>query len=116
MTNGAADGYEFEEGDTPEDDSVLAGCPDVKAAHELVNLMGDISEDQYAAGWLINLEYSLFSAAFEGTTFGFGISIKDWGKLIELSHRCDGWWVYDLGKGRKFVRLQEWLEMYGKHY
>lgn len=109
-------GYELEEGDMPADDPALVGCPDPKAAQELCSLMSEISEEQYAAGWLSGLEFSLFSAAFEGTTFGYGISVKEWGKLIELSHRCDGWWVWDNERkpygGRKFMRLNEWLEIY----
>jgi hypothetical protein len=93
--------------------SVRAGnCRDEAAARELAALMSEISEDQYCAGWESGLEYSLFSAAFEGTCYGDGISLRQRQGLMELAHRCDGWWVFVKGWGQRFMPMEEWTEMY----
>lgn len=97
-------------------DRELKDCPDPAAARELVELMGEISEDHYAAGWLMGLEHSLWRLAFETPedTFGFSsLSMVERGKLIELTHRCQGWWVWSERRGgRRFLTYDEWLPMY----
>ena len=55
----------------------LEGCTDPSAAFRLRNVMGDISEDHYAAGWLIGLEHMLFGAAFAGDGFGNGLTHEE---------------------------------------
>lgn len=99
-----------------------AGCPDFAAALELAALMSEISEDHYCAGWEFGLEYSLFGAAFEGKPYGEGLSMTEHHGLLELSRRCDGWWVFDDTKGengvsfgQRYVQMQTWTEMY-KNY
>lgn len=97
----------------------LESCPDQAAALELRSLMSQISEDHYAAGWLMGLEFSLWRRIFETPEhiFGFStLSLADRSKLIELTYRCQGWWVY--GKnGREFLTYDEWLPLYqrGEH-
>jgi hypothetical protein len=91
--------------------SAAYACPNTTAAFELCSLMSEISEDHYAAGWLGNLEYDLFAAAFEGCQWGYGLTATEIGKLIELCHRCDGWWIYGRD-GNEFLRLADWLEVY----
>ncbi len=88
-------------------------CPDETAAYRLRNLMSDISERHYAAGWLFGLEYALFGAAFAGEGFGDGLSHEERAGLITLSHRCQGWWAYDDRK--RFVPMGEWAETYARH-
>lgn len=92
--------------------TIPADCPDVSAARELCQLMSDISEDQYCAGWLVGLEYQLFDTLYIGDTFGDGISPQERVKLMELSARCGGWWRWTDDKGETFVKLEEWLEIY----
>ena len=95
--------------------TVPKDCPDAAAVYELLNLMGDLSEEYYAAGWLIGLEQDLWKLAFEDPHSGFGfgnITHEERGKLIELSHRCQGWWVWDRTVGRRFISLDDWLVMY----
>jgi len=96
-----------------------ADCPDFSAALELAALMSEISEEEYCAGWEVSLEYSLFAAAFEGRSYGAGLSMSQQHGLMELSRRCDGWWIFDLTKnadgvsfGQRYVQMQEWTEMY----
>ncbi len=89
-----------------------AGCPDFLAALELCALMSEISEDQYCAGWESGLEFSLFAAAFEGVPYGDGLSLPQWQGLLELSRRCDGWWIFENGFGQRYVQMQDWTEMY----
>ena len=99
--------------------SVPDGCPDPEAARKLLNLMGKISEDYYCAGWLMGLEFSLWRLAFENQgdhSFGMGeLTFEEVGQLVELTHRCQGWWVWcDVVGGRKFLGYDEWLPMYQK--
>lgn len=98
----------------------LANCHDVAAARELRSLMSEISEDYYAAGWLVGLEFSLWHIVFEDNAqhFGFGpISFKEIGKLIELTQRCQGWWIWsDEDGGCKFLNYDEWLPIYQRGY
>jgi hypothetical protein len=90
-------------------------CPDVEAALELRELMSEISEDHYAAGWLFSLEFDLWRLAFETPEAKYGystLSLEELGKLVELTHRCQGWWIYDTK--RRFLTHDEWLPMYQK--
>jgi len=76
--------------------------------------MSEISEEHYAAGWLIGLEFALWRLIFETPedTFGFStLSFEERSKLIELTYRCQGWWIYG-ENGRQFLTYDEWLPMY----
>lgn len=65
------------------------------ARHDLLLRMRNESEDRYAAGWLIDLEYMLWSE-------------PEWEALGRL---VGGWWVWP----ERFVPLEEWETMYAKH-
>jgi len=102
-------------------ESIPSDCPDIQAAKDLCQRMSDISEDYYAAGWLMGLEYALFEAAFEGDTFG-GEKLQhdELHALLDLSHRCDGWWRWHdsdvvAESGERFVRMSDWTEIYKAH-
>lgn len=76
--------------------------------------MEDMSEDYWCAGWLQNLEYSLWSFVVDGPG-GFGLGYVDQqqaDELRQLAEDAGGWWVWDMTEGRKFVPLDEWREMY----
>ena len=97
----------------------LENCLDETAAYRLRNVMENISEDYYAAGWLIGLEYSLFSVAYAGDSFGgFGGSCThdEIAQLITLSQQCQGWWMWNHNERRRFVPFDEWFSVYSDHY
>lgn len=102
----------------PSQNDRFASCPDLAAARELRALMSEVSEDHYAAGWLVNLEFILWRLIFENTEEGFGfgpLSFENRSRLIELTHRCQGWWIYSASiSGRKFLTYDEWLPLYQK--
>lgn len=91
---------------------------DAIAAKTLCAQMSDLSEEYYCAGWLIGLEFSLWSM-LEGGSRNFGMSVvteKEIGELRSLHKRCDGWWVWseDL-QGEAFVSTEEWIVIYAEH-
>lgn len=92
----------------------LENCADETSAYRLRNLMTDLSEDHYCAGWLIGLEYMLFGAAYADDEFGSGLTFSEKRDLILYSQDCQGWWIWKHQK-RTFVPFDEWLEMYEDH-
>lgn len=86
--------------DTPE-----AGEKAVK----LAQLMSDISERCYAAGWEHGTEKVLWSAVRDGPRkWGRDfISAKDIANLQRLSEAANGWIVFS-DDGPKFVPMSEW--------
>jgi hypothetical protein len=70
----------------------------------LLHLMEDISEEVWAAGWLIGLEFILWR------------NIDQYPELKRLSDLCGGWWVWDgsTENWRRFVPMAEWIEIYKK--
>jgi len=107
-----------EEGEPIPSQTVPDACPDKQAAYELVSLMRRMSEDYWAAGWLMGLEHDLWKMSFEGSNQAFGlgvdgIAIEERAKLIELCVRCQGWWLWDeVHGGERFATLDEWLPRY----
>ena len=94
----------------------LENCLDETAAYRLRNVMENISEDYYAAGWLIGLEFSLFGVAYAGETFGGGCTHDEIAQLITLSQQCQGWWMWNQNERRRFVSFDEWFSIYAKHH
>lgn len=85
---------------------------------ELADLMSDISEDWWCAGWMQNLEYSLWElVCTRKTELGrhmlYGSQLND---LIRLSGEIGGWIYFDLDglQAETFVPMDDWLEMYNK--
>jgi hypothetical protein len=81
----------------------------------LVQKMGDISEDHWAASWLIDMEYSLWGIMQGDRTPDFGMgAITDQEKreLSELCGDAGGWFYFDEKTMKTFVPLFKWLEMY----
>lgn len=92
--------------DLPE---MLHGCDQSEAAsYGLFALMSAISEDCWCAGWLHNLELSLWQAREAGPMkFGMGeITQRQCDLLRLLSDEAGGWWVY--GDKPCFLSLDEW--------
>ena len=88
---------------------------------ELYEVMSDISEGCYCAGWMMGLEFVLWSALQDGDRrYGMGeMDAKQLEKCRELAKELDGWivWVDDATDlnlpaeewGPRFVSMSEWL-------
>lgn len=94
---------------------------------ELCDTMSDISEECYCAGWMSGLEYALWGA-LQTSDLIYGMSEIDAEQLQrcgQLAQELGGWivWVddHDLPGtswqewGKRFVPMDEWLEMYRRH-
>ncbi len=84
----------------------------------LVQLMSDISEEGYAAGWLVDLEYRLW-AIVRGGPADFGMADMTHEKveaLRRLAEAAGGWFYFDLDQGEVFVSAETWAKMYATHH
>jgi hypothetical protein len=79
------------------------------AAVSLAQLMSDISERCYYAGWEHGTEHVLWAALRDGPRqWGVdAIRAEDLSLLQQLSEQCGGWIAYSEA-GAKFVPLSEW--------
>lgn len=89
------------------------------AQTELAELMSDISEDHYCAGWLGDLEYSLWSIVTgdSANTFGFG-TVERWKikRLKALSGATGGWIERRRdAEHETFIPLEAWLTQFAAH-
>jgi hypothetical protein len=104
MTKAIWDGDVLGEFDRPER---------ARAAVQLAELMSDISERSFAAGWLNGTEYVLWDALLKGP--------RDWGRdritaddiarLSQLSTAAGGWITYSINRPAKFIEMGEWKLM-----
>ncbi len=83
------------------------------AEWELAELMGDISEDCYCAGWMMGLEHALWAMVLGGPReYGMGeVTEEQVARLKQLSDACGGWIVWSEGDGETFVPLEEWEQI-----
>lgn len=91
---------------------------DKGAAMLLLDIMSDISEEYYCAGWLVDLEYMLWHAVeTEERSFGFGeIPNHQIEAMKEYASACGAWWVFsEEFKGNILVPLDEWRKIYESH-
>lgn len=74
----------------------------------LSELMSDLSEEHYCAGWLIDLEFILWGMVLGGPReFGLGtVSVGDVEELSRLALDCGGWIVWD--DGPRWASMDEW--------
>ncbi len=83
---------------------------------DLAELMSDISENAWRAGWMQGLEYELWTAV--KSPAGGGTRRLDTQaqleRLSQLSKECGGWIVFDQECEETFVALAEWERLYGK--
>ena len=82
----------------------------------LLRMMEDISEDCWCAGWLQDLEFTLWTAVITGNLdFGWGMQERELTRLKHLNEMAGGWWIWaDEEKGRRFVSTEEWLKIYAE--
>lgn len=81
----------------------------------LRELMSDISEDCWCAGWLHGLEYSLWSMVQGGDRkFGMDeVRQHEVDELRRLSEEAGGWWAFpDDATDEVFVPMADWLAQY----
>ena len=89
---------------------VFCDGADEGAALGLLGLMTGISEENWCAGWMSGLEFSLWEARAGERCYGMGVITERQSQLLKLlSEECDGWWRWD--DGPKFVRRSVWLKM-----
>ncbi len=90
------------------------------AQSELAELMSDISEDQYCAGWLASLEYDLWallqSSAARVGAFS-GTHPRDIRRLRELSAATNGWivWADQADPDLQHIPLEKWEAHYAAY-
>lgn len=81
----------------------------------LLRMMCDLSEDNWCAGWLIDLEYILWWVVLKGDYkggFGF-IGPREAMRLKNLHKLAGGWWIFVGGdEHNRFVPTDEWLRLY----
>ena len=82
----------------------------------LLRMMEDMSEDYWCAGWLNDLEYSLWTAVITGNVnFGWGMQERELTRLKHLHEMAGGWWIWVGGEERqRFVTTDEWLKIYAE--
>lgn len=83
---------------------------------ELLDLMSDISEDCYCAGWLIGLEERLWSLIEDGGGH-FGMchfDAEDWKlmRLRELRDETGMWAHWTEDHGEQLIPIDEWRTIY----
>jgi hypothetical protein len=79
------------------------------AALGLLGLMTGISEQNWCAGWLLDLEFRLWDAS-AGMKFGQRLITEREATLLRLlSEESDGWWVWR--DKPTFIRRAEWLQI-----
>lgn len=80
----------------------------------LADYMSELSEEAYCAGWMEDLEFSLWRIVTDGSgRYGpMEITTEHVSKLRELSRSCGGWIVFDDREEETFVTMQEWQRRY----
>lgn len=83
---------------------------------DLAELMSDISENAWRAGWMQGLEYELWTAVKSPAGSGTRrlATQAQLERLSQLSNDCGGWIVFDQEREETFVALVEWAALYEK--
>lgn len=108
---------EARDGEAPRRIRTLPGLTLAQTA--LAELMSEISEDHYCAGWLGDLEYSLWSIVTGASANMFGFGPIEWWKikrLKALSAATGGWIELQRpAEHETFVPLDAWLPRFAAH-
>jgi hypothetical protein len=80
----------------------------------LADLMSEVSERCFCAGWMQNLEYVLWNALLKGEMkYGYDrIITQDISALRELSLEAGCWIVFDDEVGEKPIALIKWQKKF----
>jgi len=86
------------------------------ARQKLQIAMGDYSQNYYAAGWMLDIEFELWDGVIKLRS---GMHLSSWERHSEfltlsvLSEVTGGWWYW--GNSRiKFLPMEQWLAIYEK--
>lgn len=98
----------------------LKAAKDYNAAVLLRQVMSEVSEDLWSAGWLVELEYLLWDAMQGGARLaqfdGSEIPTRTLGRMEELCQQAGGWWYADGEKSiETFISLTAWLDRFDRH-
>jgi hypothetical protein len=95
-------------------EEALAGSNNRASALALAELMSDISEECYCAGWMMGLEYALWDMVLGGSRrYGQSeASEEQVAEMRRLSERAGGWVRWQDDVGEVFVPLDEWVAEY----
>ena len=80
----------------------------------LEELMSNISEEDFSAGWMTNLEFDLWGI-LNGDNRKYGhhlITQSEIDQLKSLSKKCGCWIVFDEEKEETAVELEAWKKMF----
>ncbi len=84
------------------------------AKDTLGQMMADYSEDFWCAGWLIDLEFTLWEALTDGSRqLGMGrLEEREIARMKRLHEIAGGWWAWSKNEGcERFVTTEEWLRI-----
>ena len=83
---------------------------------KLADLMSDISEEAYCAGWMANLEHVLWDAVLNGERkYGkYFITKKDINRLTALCEITNSWIYFDETGEETAMPVNQWQEKFKK--
>ena len=82
-------------------------------ARALADYMSSLSEGTWCAGWLLDLEFMLWSALVVENFHGrLALTDAEVEHLRSLSGGCQGWIVFHENTEETFVPLPEWLRLF----
>lgn len=85
----------------------------------LYDLMSEISERCYCAGWMEGTEAACWEAVLDGFT-RWGISVitpEEADRLADLSNQAGGWWQWNEELMREeFLSIADWEEVYERRW
>jgi hypothetical protein len=85
----------------------------------LAQMMCDLSQDCFCAGWIHNNEYRLWTALTTGHRAYGGAEIpeRDANRMRYLHELAGGWWIWPEGEDSiRFVTTEEWLTIFAKNH
>jgi hypothetical protein len=81
---------------------------------QLSAYMSELSEHYYCAGWLNDLEYTLWAMICgDSKSFGLGhVREAELAELTRLALQCGGWIYFDDETWETYIPLAEWMRRY----
>lgn len=82
----------------------------------LAQLMSDLSEECWAAGWLSRTEYDIW-ALIHGERESWGMATaatlqEELAAIVAVAQACGSWIVWDKPVGTRAIPLERWVERY----
>jgi hypothetical protein len=79
----------------------------------LLQKMEELSEDRYAAGWMLDIEYDLWDAVVCNAPGYYGLDEQERADLSQLAADAGGWFALNRqSKKVEFVEQQAWGAMF----